>query len=258
MAALAVGGLACGLLSGFAPADAEAVNAAEAVAAIQQVAPEAVAAAIGGTNGADAAAAATAATEAGTVVVPADAAAGIRLGGETPGLTIGLPFAQRADDATASALPGVVVYDNNNGSSTVPVIRRNGSVQINTVIDRPTAPKRYLYAMALPVGASLRSTPGGGVESFGGAPDAAVLHVDAPWAKDARGGAVPTHYEVSGRSFTQVVDFTPRTAFPVTADPAIYIDRTTTQVINVVNRGVQTRWKFQLLHRGCANVVQRE
>ncbi|MBM0262830.1 hypothetical protein [Corynebacterium macginleyi] len=45
--------------------------------------------------------------------------------------------------------------------------------------------------------------------------------VDAPWARDAKGVEVPTHFEVQGNVLTQVVehksgDF----AYPITADPS--------------------------------------
>ncbi|WP_297006681.1 hypothetical protein [uncultured Corynebacterium sp.] len=42
---------------------------------------------------------------------------------------------------------------------------------------------------------------------------------DTPWAKDAEGKEVPTHFEVRGNSLVQVVDFDGNTFFPVVADP---------------------------------------
>jgi hypothetical protein len=43
--------------------------------------------------------------------------------------------------------------------------------------------------------------------------------VAAPWAVDSVGRSLPTHYEVTGGSLTQVVVTDLNTAFPVTADP---------------------------------------
>jgi hypothetical protein len=46
-----------------------------------------------------------------------------------------------------------------------------------------------------------------------------VAVVGAPWAVDADGEPVSTHYELAGGVLTQVVDTDADTAFPVTADP---------------------------------------
>lgn len=42
---------------------------------------------------------------------------------------------------------------------------------------------------------------------------------EKPWAKDANGADVPTHFEIQGSRLVQVVDFDSNTAFPVVADP---------------------------------------
>ncbi|GAA2055432.1 hypothetical protein [Leifsonia soli] len=55
------------------------------------------------------------------VMVSVGAANGVQATLPGGNVSIGLPFADQATDATASQLPGVVVHDNRNGSSTVPV-----------------------------------------------------------------------------------------------------------------------------------------
>ena len=52
-----------------------------------------------------------------------------------------------------------------------------------------------------------------------------VLAVPAPWAKDAVGTAVSTHFETDGESLTQVVDHQTNTAvaYPVVADPIWFV-----------------------------------
>lgn len=46
------------------------------------------------------------------------------------------------------------------------------------------------------------------------------MHAAAPWAFDANGTPVPTHYEVQGSTLVQVVDHTGAgIAYPVVADP---------------------------------------
>ncbi|WP_374009460.1 hypothetical protein [Leifsonia sp. LS-T14] len=201
-------------LAGFAYADADEVNAADAVAAIQNVVPQSLSGLAPVTS--DDEAAAEASVPGGIVAVPIDPADGLTLGGS---VQISLPFAQQASDAADSPVPGVVAFDNNNGSTTVPMILSDGTVQINTVIENSNGPKRYDYPIDVPEGASLTRDENGTVAVV--AMDGAPLRVfgDA-WAKDANGKPVPTHYEVHGNVLTQVVNFTEATAFPVVADPS--------------------------------------
>lgn len=49
--------------------------------------------------------------------------------------------------------------------------------------------------------------------------DQQIGTIQAPWAVDANGSPVATHYEVDGGTLKQVIDTTSSTAFPVTADP---------------------------------------
>lgn len=44
--------------------------------------------------------------------------------------------------------------------------------------------------------------------------------IEAPWAIDAAGQSLPTHYEISGSTLTQIVDTT-GASFPVVADPTV-------------------------------------
>lgn len=178
------------------------------------------------------------------VRVPFDASHGVRLGSGQGEITIDLPFEGVAQNAERTQVPGVVVYDNGNGSSTVPIVRGDGSVQLTTVIDSADSPSRYKYVIDLPVAATLIVDPEGAVSAPGVDPGIPLLYVAPPWARDANGGAVPTHYEVAGNTLTQVVDFTSQTAFPVVADPATYVDYTTASVINVVRAGTSTKWKY--------------
>ncbi len=48
-----------------------------------------------------------------------------------------------------------------------------------------------------------------------------LAKVGVPWAIDAKGKALPTRYELSGETLTQVVDLR-GAVFPVTADPALW------------------------------------
>jgi hypothetical protein len=151
--------------------------------------------------------------------VPVDPAAGISFSSERGTASIGLPFASDAADAVA-VKPGVVSYDNNNGSRTVPVVLDDGSVQINTVIENANAPTRYDYPITVPVGSKLVTNEDGSV--FAKDDSGAIsLMIAAPWAKDANEKDIPTSYEISGTTLIQKVDHVQSNdvAYPVVADP---------------------------------------
>ena len=46
-----------------------------------------------------------------------------------------------------------------------------------------------------------------------------IAAFEAPWAVDADGNDVPTHFEVDGNTLTQIVETDETTAYPVVADP---------------------------------------
>lgn len=154
-----------------------------------------------------------------SVDLSSDAADGVSINSSSGGdLGIGLPFAETADGATV--VDGVMVYDNRNGSSTTPLVNKDGSVQILTTLVDRDAPTRYEYTFEVDRGGSLVLTEDGGVDVMN-ADGLAVSHVAAPWALDANGHAVATWYEVDGNTLAQVVDHGASTAYPVVADPKI-------------------------------------
>jgi hypothetical protein len=78
------------------------------------------------------------------------------------------------------------------------------------------APTTYRFGVTLPRGASLQLQPDGSiVVSRNGGP---IGSFQTPWAKDATGRALATHYVLSGRFIEQQID-TSGARFPVTADP---------------------------------------
>lgn len=85
-------------------------------------------------------------------------------------------------------------------------------------IDNAQAPERYEFPMGGDV-SSLRENPDGSVAAY----DAAGQLVGgfaAPWARDANGADVPTHFEVDGTTLTQVIPHRSlNVAYGVTADP---------------------------------------
>ena len=178
------------------------------------------------------------------VSLPNNPADGIVLGTGEDAIGVGLPFAETADPASLPSDPGIAVYNNNNSSSTVPILRSDGGVQITTVIEDASAPHEYEYPITLPGGLALELGIDGDVSATPAGSSIPALYVAAPWAKDANGNAVPTHYEVNGNTITQVVDFTEASSFPIVADPATYVDYTTASVINVSRLGTVSQWQY--------------
>lgn len=130
-----------------------------------------------------------------------------------------LPFAEETADA--KVLDGdTPVFDHNNGSQSIPVVKEDGSVQITTTISDANSPSRFVY-----------QSFGGNVDSIEKLEDGTLVLKDsageflagvAPaWAKDATGSSVPTWYEVQGTNIIQVVDHTAKSdvKYPVVADP---------------------------------------
>lgn len=160
-------------------------------------------------------------TENGEFAIPTDPRDDLTLAVEHVGIeiSIGLPFAGRAERATVEA-DGIVSYDNRNGTTTVPVVNDDGSVQITTVIDNASAPSRFDYTIALPAGGCLEQLDGGMVvirDAEGGF-QGGVLPA---WAKDTDGEDMPTHFVVDSGVLTQVVEHDASTAYPVVADPEV-------------------------------------
>lgn len=151
--------------------------------------------------------------------IPVDPAEGITLfDPDGTIIGIGLPNAENASDATPEG-NGVVSYDNGDGSSTVPVPKDDGSVQITTVIDTPDAPTRYEYPLDLPEGATATLDAETGYVSLLDADGVWIGGVAPAWAKDANGVDVATHYELTGTTLTQVIDHATGMAYPIVADP---------------------------------------
>ncbi|MDN4613389.1 DUF2599 domain-containing protein [Leifsonia sp. F6_8S_P_1B] len=153
-----------------------------------------------------------------SVQLPADSSEPIVMSNPDAGsLEIGLPFADSA--ATRDEENDVVSgYDNGNDSRTAPITKTDGSVQIITILESGDAPSRYTYDFSAKDGAHL--DPSGPLLAVRDDSGSRVATIAPAWAVDADGRSVPTHYEVSGNSLTQVVDHRSGTfSYPIVADP---------------------------------------
>ena len=144
-----------------------------------------------------------------------------KLGGAS--VHVALPYADRASDAS-SVSQGIVSYDNKNGSSTIPVAKNDGSLQMVTKIDNRDAPTEYKYVMGLPQGAKLVHQEDGSVLILDGG-GKMISAVSKPWAVDAQGTSVDTKYVLQGNELIQVISHTSQDyKYPIVADPWLGAD----------------------------------
>lgn len=143
------------------------------------------------------------------------------------GVQIGLP--DSLPPATAQvADSGLVVYEAGSADEvSAAVASTEVSASIQLVIPSESKDERFEFdiagatpqlnddgSVALLAPQGLASTEADQPEDAG-----AIGFIDVPWAVDANGAPVPTHFQVHGNTLTQVVDLDAATAFPVVADP---------------------------------------
>jgi len=134
--------------------------------------------------------------------------------------TFGVAGAEGLAAPTASA-SGTYTYGSRTQGTTVTTqLTPGGGVQQILHIPNAAAPKTYRFNLVLAAGQVLQQQPDGSVSVRDRATGAAVGAFHPPWALDAHGSAIPTHYAVQGSTLIQVVAFSAGTAFPVTADPS--------------------------------------
>lgn len=142
---------------------------------------------------------------------------------QSANIGVHLPFSSTAGDATRIS-DGIVAYDNGNGSTTVPIVKNDASVQVITLIAHEAAPSEYTYRLDLPAGTTLNRLDDGSIVLEGG--DGSVRGgIAPPWARDGRGRDIPTWYTVHGSTVTQTINHTRSSAsYPIVADPFFGID----------------------------------
>lgn len=147
------------------------------------------------------------------ITIPGDASAGVALdqGGDV--VTVGLPNASEAARGVVDA-DGLIHFDNTDGSTTVPLVRKDGIVQITTLIETASAPTVYEYPITVADGGQLVDAGDGFFAVLDEAGQPAAM-IDPAWAKDANGRDVPTRYEQQGNTLVQIVEHSADFAYPV-------------------------------------------
>lgn len=105
----------------------------------------------------------------------------------------------------------------------------NDGARISSVLESAEADHSVSYEVEIPDGYRLEPQPDGSIEIVspavklpdGGSVAVAVGSFERPWALDANGQSVPTHYVVDGDVITQVIAAHPDAAYPLVADPRV-------------------------------------
>lgn len=132
-----------------------------------------------------------------------------------------LPGGQTDESWTEDGMAVVNTADMENVDFVV-VPTEDGSVRIHSSINEQAAPERYDYRFpGVDVIILDEETRHAFLFSEAEGEFEVVGAVEAPWAVDANGVAVPTYFEADGDTLTQVVEHADSNfAYPIVADPA--------------------------------------
>jgi hypothetical protein len=119
----------------------------------------------------------------------------------------------------ARAGDDVAVFDGTAPDTEVAVEDTPQGLRALVHIDSPEAPERFDFPIGGDV-STLRLTEDGGATALNQLGEVVAVAA-APWASDADGIPVPTHYEINGTTLTQVVEHHAGDyAYGIVADPA--------------------------------------
>lgn len=155
------------------------------------------------------------------ITVPRDAADGIVL--ETSlgaDVSITVPEATVVDSAVIDA-SDLVTYPGTTSYNTSVSVSEGGAQFLTTIADS-AAPREYTYDLMLPEGATLQVDEESGGAIARTSEGELLLLIAPPWAVDAAGKAIDTHFKVQGHSLTQIIEHqNTSVTYPVVADPTV-------------------------------------
>ncbi|MFI9750521.1 DUF4258 domain-containing protein [Streptomyces collinus] len=158
-------------------------------------------------------------TSAARITAPATADGAVEFAYGSDVLRLTLPGS--ADAQATTSANGTVVYPGAGEDVDLAVQPNRDGVRALITLKDADAPTEFRFPLGLPADAETETLEDGSVLVTRG--EEYLGTFDAPWAKDARGEAVPTEYRVEGGALVQTVRPRPGTAFPVVADPAWFI-----------------------------------
>lgn len=156
------------------------------------------------------------------VTVPIDTDAPVTIESTYSTMDIELPTEIDVSDGVIANDGTVVFEDHGKNAHAAVQTLDDGSVRLQTILESPDASSTYTYTFS--EGVELVLLDDGSVEvteTIADGVTSSIGLIDAPWAIDANGTNVPTHYTVDENRLTQHVDHSGNFAYPVTADPKI-------------------------------------
>lgn len=171
----------------------------------------------------------------------------VRLGdAKSSQIRLGLP----ASTSKPTRDDGRYLLDGSKGASLAVAPTKNGA-QVLVGVESSKAPTTYAFDVDAPAGfAPVLSRDGSAavVDADG----QVAAEIEAPWAFDATGKRVPTHFRVSGDRLTQVVDHRGGDyAYPIVADPKISLCSWGRYVCVKLNKS-ETKKAYKLVKSGSA------
>ncbi|MFD0417499.1 hypothetical protein [Streptomyces sp. NPDC127108] len=165
------------------------------------------------------------ATEGGDVTITAPDKANGTLNGAADNGSFGLSLPDAKGVAGVKAGAGTVVYRDAAAATDIAVQpTTDGGARTLVTLKDGKAPESHRFRLDLPQGTDISADGRGGFALHRESADGVhvpVGTIDAPWAKDANGDAVPTSYKLDGKDLVQTIETNDKTAFPVVADPKL-------------------------------------
>jgi hypothetical protein len=154
-------------------------------------------------------------------VSPADGTATIHLDDGSQA-QIHLPFTEVKATAPTIDARTAMFQDTQTGTSVAVQPLSTNGVRMVLTLATPDAPRRFEFDLGGDAPVVLRRIESGGVIVTDRDGDE-IGYIPPPWAQDARGASVPTHFEIEGSTLIQVVDHE-GAMYPVVADPSFQGD----------------------------------
>lgn len=155
-----------------------------------------------------------------TVDVPLDPNKGVTFKSPSMTVKIGLPNTDKSKGGTKTP-KGIITYSSPSESANAVVPTKDGA-QFLTVVKSKSAPTEYAYPISLPRGGRVVVATGGTGAAILNENGQVVAGVKAPWAKDAQGRDIKTHFSTDGKTLTQHVAHRVKGVnYPIVADPIV-------------------------------------
>ncbi|MCI9888555.1 hypothetical protein JT358_08795 [Micrococcales bacterium 31B] len=162
--------------------------------------------------------------------------------------SFGMELPSDTKNPSLTVAPGGAALLENETFDVAVTAHDSGAIQARVLIESSQSPRQYPFTLDLAAGVQPVLAADGGVDFMqvheGDATPVLVARLEAPWAVDAAGAPVQTHYEIRGDQVIQHVQHGPQNAYPVVADPfwipAIIVGiRVATIVIKVGSKTVK-------------------